>query len=138
MPITTHLKLVLDPLLLHENNCTGTVTLIYIVNEESFVKCKHFFAWNICWTYLDLVILNFLFSCTHAHGLLMAHSTRSFPPIFIRVNEASLRYRWKKIKSVFPSALWCIYKLSKTPVTTPKLSKIGCFPGITWQLSKKS
>ena len=32
-----------------------------------------------------------LFSRTHARGLLMAHSTRFFPPIFNRVNEASLR-----------------------------------------------
>ena len=32
-----------------------------------------------------------LFSRTHARGLLMAHSTRFFPPICNRVNEASLR-----------------------------------------------
>jgi hypothetical protein len=31
------------------------------------------------------------FSRTHARGLLMAHSTPFFPPIFNRVNEASLR-----------------------------------------------
>ena len=34
-------------------------------------------------------IIFFLF--THAHGLLRAHSTSFFPPIFNRVNEASLR-----------------------------------------------
>jgi hypothetical protein len=44
----------------------------------------------------------------------------------------------KSFKIVFPSALSCIHELSKTPVTTQKLSKIGCFPGITRQLSKQS
>ena len=44
----------------------------------------------------------------------------------------------KSFKIVFPSALSCIHELSKNPVTTQKLSKIGCFPGITRQLSKQS
>ena len=35
-------------------------------------------------------------------------------------------------------ALSCIHELSKNPVTIQKLSKIGCFPGITRQLSKQS
>jgi hypothetical protein len=44
----------------------------------------------------------------------------------------------KSFKIVFPSALSCIHELSKNPVTIQKLSKIGCFPGITRQLSKQS
>jgi hypothetical protein len=46
-----------------------------------------------------------LFSRTHARGLLMAHSTSFFHPIFNRVNEASLRspdkYLAKKSRSSF-------------------------------------
>ena len=41
-------------------------------------------------------------------------------------------------KIVFPYALWCFHVFSKNPATTPKLSKIGCLPGITPQLSKQS
>ena len=67
----------------------------------------------------------------------MARSTHVFPPIVDRVNEPSLRFRWKKIKTVFTSALWCINELKQTPFTTPKLSKIGCFTGITQQLPNK-
>ena len=35
MAINTHLIVVLCPLLLHENNCTGSVTLIYILHEKN-------------------------------------------------------------------------------------------------------
>ena len=47
-------------------------------------------------------------------------------------------FRWKKIKILFTSALWCFQVLSQTTVMTQKLSKIGCFPGITWQISNQS
>ena len=40
-------------------------------------------------------------------------------------------------KIVFPSALWCFHAFSQTPATIQKISKIGCFNGITAQLSKK-
>ena len=47
-------------------------------------------------------------------------------------NTVTTRSCWeKKIKIVFPYALWCFHLLSQTPVTTPKLSRISCFPGIT-------
>ena len=36
MDITTHLTMVPDPLILHENNRTGPVTLVYIVYKENF------------------------------------------------------------------------------------------------------
>ena len=36
MDITTHLTMVPDPLILHENYCTGTVTLVFIVYKENF------------------------------------------------------------------------------------------------------
>ena len=41
-------------------------------------------------------------------------------------------------KTMFPYALRCFHVFSQTPITTPKLSKIGCFPGINPQLSKQS
>ena len=37
-------------------------------------------------------------------------------------------------KIVFPYDLWCFHVCSQTPVMTPKLSRIRCFPGITQQL----
>ena len=41
-------------------------------------------------------------------------------------------------KIMFPSDLWCFHVFSQTLVTTPNLSKIGCFLGIPTQLSNQS
>ena len=57
MTVTTHLIVVLDPLLFNENNFTGPVTIIYIFHEENSVKCKHVFAWNIRRPNFYLVII---------------------------------------------------------------------------------
>ena len=136
--ITAHLILVLYSILLNENNCKDTVTLIYILHEENSIKCKHVFACNICWPYLDFVTAILHFSRNHAWGLLMAHPNFFFLPIFNQANEDFLCYRRMKIKIVFPSALCYILELSQTPVMIPKLFKISCFTRMTQHISSKS
>ena len=78
----------------------------------------------------------FRFLRTHARRVLMAQSTRLFHTIFNRVNKALLTGR-RKSQPCYHLLSGAFHKLSQTPVTTPKLFKIGCFTEITRQLSKQ-